>query len=56
VQLRKGDEIPGCESCGRLLYWSGHFPDEQKDDPAETAKPKSAPARRGSARAADKEG
>jgi len=54
VQLRRGDEIPGCESCGRLLYWSGHFPDEQKDDAAEQAKPKSAPARRGAARA-DKE-
>lgn len=31
VLLRKGDEIQACESCGRLLYWSGHFPDEQKE-------------------------
>jgi predicted nucleic acid-binding Zn-ribbon protein len=28
VELRKGTEIKGCESCGRLLYWQGHFPEE----------------------------
>jgi hypothetical protein len=39
VVLRKGDEIPACESCGRMLYWSGHFPDDKPDEPA----PKSAP-------------
>jgi predicted nucleic acid-binding Zn-ribbon protein len=26
VSLRRGTEIPACESCGRLLYWQGHFP------------------------------
>ncbi len=29
VVLRRGDEIIRCESCGRLLYWSGHFPKER---------------------------
>jgi len=29
VVLRRGDEILRCESCGRLLYWSGHFPKER---------------------------
>ena len=45
VVLRKGDDIPACESCGRMLYWSGHFPDDQKasDEPAPKASP---PARR----------
>lgn len=28
VELKKGTVIPGCESCGRLLYWQGHFPEE----------------------------
>jgi uncharacterized protein len=43
VLLRKGDEIPSCESCGRLLYWSGHFPDEAaKSEPAPKASPPSA--------------
>ena len=28
VELRKGTEIKSCESCGRLLYWQGHFPEE----------------------------
>jgi predicted nucleic acid-binding Zn-ribbon protein len=28
TRLLKGREIPGCESCGRLLYWSGHFPED----------------------------
>lgn len=44
VVLRKADEIPGCESCGRLLYWGGHFPDDPdatKDEPAPKASPPS---------------
>lgn len=53
VHLRKGDDILACESCGRLLYWVGHFPEEK--DPALAAeaakkkgeaKPKAAPAPR----------
>ncbi|WP_172301873.1 C4-type zinc ribbon domain-containing protein [Pseudenhygromyxa sp. WMMC2535] len=40
VSLRAGEIIPVCESCGRLLYWSGLFPDEGK---AKEPKPKSAP-------------
>ena len=52
VHLRQGDDILACESCGRLLYWVGHFP-EEKDAAvaAEQAKkkgeaaPKAAPAR-----------
>lgn len=53
VHLRKGDDILACESCGRLLYWVGHFPEEK--DPAVAAaaakkkgeaKPKQAPAPR----------
>lgn len=44
VLLRKGDEIPECESCGRLLYWSGHFPEEAAaSEPAPKASP---PAKR----------
>ncbi len=40
TQLLKGKEILPCESCSRLLYWSGHFPaDEKKHEP----KPKAAP-------------
>lgn len=42
VVLRKGDEIPSCESCGRLLYWGGHFPDDPetaKNEPAPKASP-----------------
>lgn len=30
TQLRKGEEIMSCESCGRLLYWIGHFKDEEE--------------------------
>ena len=41
VSLRNAELIALCESCGRLLYWSGLFPDEDK--PQET-KPKSAPS------------
>lgn len=44
VHLRKGDDILACESCGRLLYWNGHFPED--DDAAKKkgeAKPKAAP-------------
>ena len=34
MRLLKGKEILGCESCGRLLYWSGHFPeDHEKFEP-----------------------
>ncbi len=29
VHLRQGDDILDCESCGRLLYWVGHFPEEK---------------------------
>jgi hypothetical protein len=41
VQLRKGEEIESCESCGRLLYWSGHFPkgEDKKNEPAPKASP-----------------
>lgn len=28
AQLIKGETIPHCETCGRLLYWQGHFPSE----------------------------
>jgi hypothetical protein len=28
VSLRKAEDIPRCENCGRLLYWIGHFPAE----------------------------
>lgn len=28
TRLLKGREIIPCESCGRLLYWSGHFPED----------------------------
>jgi len=38
--LLKGKEILPCESCGRLLYWSGHFPEDH--DKHETQKPKPA--------------
>ncbi len=46
VVLRKGDEIPSCESCGRLMYWGGHFPDPAeaeaaKNEPAPKASPPS---------------
>ena len=41
VSLRNAEIIPLCESCGRMLYWAGLFPDEDK--PEET-KPKDAPA------------
>jgi uncharacterized protein len=48
VVLRKGDDITACESCGRLLYWQGHFvqdPDEAGDDKAK-AKPKASPPKK----------
>lgn len=41
VALRAAEEIPLCESCGRMMYWGGLFP-EDDGKPAE-AKPKSAP-------------
>jgi len=40
TRLLKGKEIQPCESCGRLLYWSGHFPEDH--DKYENAKPKPA--------------
>jgi len=47
TQLRKGDEIPSCESCGRLLYWIGHFPKEEADrEKAKEAKPKASPPKK----------
>ncbi|MFO0633867.1 MAG: C4-type zinc ribbon domain-containing protein [Nannocystaceae bacterium] len=46
VLLRKGDDIPACESCGRLLYWSGHFPDETTAGKAEGAPKEAAPKAR----------
>ncbi len=30
VSLRNAELIAVCESCGRLLYWAGLFPDENK--------------------------
>jgi predicted nucleic acid-binding Zn-ribbon protein len=46
-RLLKGREIIPCESCGRLLYWSGHFREdhdkfEAKKTEENTAKPKPA--------------
>ena len=29
VVLRRGDEFVNCDGCGRLMYWSGHFPKER---------------------------
>jgi hypothetical protein len=41
MQLMKGRDVLACESCSRLLYWSGHFPkDAAKLEPI----PKEAPA------------
>ncbi len=41
MQLMKGRDVLACESCSRLLYWSGHFPkDAAKLEPV----PKEAPA------------
>jgi hypothetical protein len=42
VSLRKGDDIPRCETCGRLLYWAGHFPEEKPAEPKPKAAPQSA--------------
>jgi predicted nucleic acid-binding Zn-ribbon protein len=41
--LLKGDEIFECEHCGRLMYWEGHFPEEQA---RREAKAKDAPMKR----------
>jgi|SRR5690606_36982668 len=47
TQLRKGDDIPSCESCGRFLYWIGHFPKEEEERAkANEAKPKVGPAQK----------
>jgi predicted nucleic acid-binding Zn-ribbon protein len=40
VSLRNAEIIPLCENCGRMLYWAGLFPDEDKP---EEPKPKAAP-------------
>ena len=50
--LMRGEEIVGCENCGRLLYWLGHFKTEETDgsggdedkgkSKAKKAKPKAA--------------
>ena len=40
VALRNAEVIEACESCGRLLYWGGLFPEEDK--PKDVA-PKAAP-------------
>jgi predicted nucleic acid-binding Zn-ribbon protein len=47
TRLLKGREIPACESCGRLLYWSGHFREdhdsfEAKKAEEDNSKPKPA--------------
>ena len=47
VHLRKGDDIQACESCGRLLYWGAHFPEDDeaaKKKKKGEAAPKAAPA------------
>lgn len=47
TRLLKGREIPACESCGRLLYWSGHFPEDHnsfEDKKAEDDNSKPKPA------------
>jgi predicted nucleic acid-binding Zn-ribbon protein len=50
VALRKGDEILACESCGRLLYWGGHFPeDAEAAAKAKENVPKAAPQKRAKA-------
>lgn len=41
VSLRNAEIIPLCESCGRMLYWAGLFPE---DDEPQEPKPKEAPA------------
>ena len=43
VALRKGEEIHSCESCGRLLFWKGLFPEEET---TEGSKTKAAPEKR----------
>ena len=42
VELKKGNDIMACESCGRLLFWAGHFPDEDAEAD-HGPKPKAAP-------------
>ncbi|HFE47316.1 MAG TPA: hypothetical protein ENJ18_17820 [Nannocystis exedens] len=45
MQLLKGKDVIACESCSRLLYWSGHFPkDAEKLEP----KPKGPPTAKAS--------
>ncbi len=40
VDLKRGTEIPNCESCGRLLFWVGHFPSQYPITPEPEAAPK----------------
>ena len=42
VALKKGDDITSCQSCGRLLYFIGLFPEQEPKDKNEAA-PKAAP-------------
>jgi predicted nucleic acid-binding Zn-ribbon protein len=39
MRLLKGKEILPCESCGRLLYWSGHFPEDHEKHESDKPKP-----------------
>jgi hypothetical protein len=42
VHVRKADDVINCESCGRLMYWAGNFPEEQERENA----PKTSPPKR----------
>jgi uncharacterized protein len=39
VSLRNAELIAVCESCGRLLYWSGLFPEENKPPDPQPVEP-----------------
>lgn len=44
VQLRKGEDLMSCESCGRMLYWGGHFKKEEEEAAKNKGpKPKASP-------------
>jgi predicted nucleic acid-binding Zn-ribbon protein len=51
VALKKGEKIPHCESCGRLLFWAGHFPKHYPPvpEPEPAAKPKRRATKKASA-------
>jgi uncharacterized protein len=53
VAIKKGNDIIACETCGRLLYWSGNFPEEEggEEEAAKANAPKPAPRKRGKAQA-----